>query len=103
MPVRLPPGFARLPASPNALPTVAVDSYVRLDEFARGLEGKERVIFEKRLVSDEPATLQEIGDQFGVSRERARQIEARLVARLKEFMRAELPDFDHLTLEPPDE
>ena len=66
----------------------------KLAEFARGLEGKERYIFEKRLMADEPMTLQEIGDQYGVSRERARQIEAALIGRMKEFMREAIPDFD---------
>ena len=66
----------------------------KLADFAQGLEGKERYIFEKRLMADEPMTLQEIGDQYGVSRERARQIEAALIARMKEFMREAIPDFD---------
>ena len=48
----------------------------KLAEFAKTLEDKERFIFEKRLIADEPLTLQDIGDQYGVSRERARQIEA---------------------------
>ena len=70
-----------------------------LEKFARDLEGKERFIFENRLMNDEPLTLQEIGDRFGISRERARQIEARLVKRLREELRAELPDFADLTVE----
>ena len=35
--------------------------------------------------------------------ERARQIEARLTQKLKEWMREHLPDYEHLTLEPPEE
>ena len=65
-----------------------------LQEFAKTLNEKERYIFEKRLVSDEPLTLQDIGTHFGVSRERARQIEAALIGRMKEHMRAKIPDFD---------
>jgi RNA polymerase sigma-32 factor len=65
-----------------------------LDEFAKTLNEKERYIFEKRLISDEPQTLQDIGAHFGVSRERARQIEAALIARMKQHMRAKIPDFD---------
>ncbi|HEX4620582.1 MAG TPA: sigma factor-like helix-turn-helix DNA-binding protein [Myxococcaceae bacterium] len=45
-------------------------------------------------MTDEPLTLQEIGDQYGVSRERARQIEASLISRLKGYMRERIPDFD---------
>lgn len=66
----------------------------KLAEFARGLEDKERYIFEKRLVAEEPLTLQEIGEHYGVSRERARQIEAALIARMREYMQKEIPDFD---------
>ncbi len=65
-----------------------------LDEFAKTLNEKERYIFEKRLISDEPQTLQDIGAHFGVSRERARQIEAALIERMKRHMRAKIPDFD---------
>lgn len=66
----------------------------KLAEFSRTLEGKERYIFENRLTSDEPLTLQDIGDKYGVSRERARQIEAALINRMREFMREHIPDFD---------
>lgn len=75
----------------------------KLTAFASTLKDKERFIFEKRLVADEPLTLQEIGTHYGVSRERARQIEARLVQRLKAYMKEELPGFAELSLEPPDE
>jgi len=68
-----------------------------LDEFAKTLNEKERYIFDHRLISDEPKTLQDIGAHFGVSRERARQIEAALIARMKKHMREKLPDFDLVT------
>ncbi len=70
-----------------------------LAEFAKGLEGKERYIFEQRLTADEPMTLQQIGEQYGVSRERARQIEAALIGRMREYIREKIPDFD-LVAEP---
>jgi len=71
--------------------------------FARDLKDKERYLFEHRLVAEEPQTLQEVGDHFGITRERARQIEAKLVGRLKEHMRRHLPDFAQLSLEAPDD
>ncbi|HEY3235742.1 MAG TPA: RNA polymerase factor sigma-32 [Polyangiaceae bacterium] len=64
----------------------------RLSEFRKTLGGKEVVIFDKRLVSDEPMTLQQLGDEFGVSRERVRQLEARLAGRLREYLRETLGD-----------
>ncbi|MFL5320776.1 MAG: RNA polymerase sigma factor RpoD/SigA [Myxococcaceae bacterium] len=66
----------------------------KMAEFSKTLKDKEKYIFEKRLIADEPMTLQQIGDQYGVSRERARQIEAALIARMREYLRAEIPDFD---------
>jgi RNA polymerase sigma-32 factor len=38
------------------------------------LTGRERRIFEARRLAEEPITLQELADEFGVSRERVRQI-----------------------------
>lgn len=70
-----------------------------LEGFAKNLEGKEKYIFEHRLMSDEPLTLQAIGNHFGISRERARQIEARMVKRLRSELAEKLPDFADLTVE----
>jgi RNA polymerase sigma-32 factor len=64
----------------------------QLEEFKKTLTGKDVLIFEKRLVADEPLTLQELGDQFGVSRERVRQLEARLTGRLREHLKKTLGD-----------
>jgi RNA polymerase sigma-32 factor len=66
----------------------------KLSVFAQTLTEKERYIYEKRLTSEEPQTLQEVGDHFGVSRERARQLEAALINRMREYLRTEIPDFD---------
>jgi len=65
----------------------------QLAEFGDALEGKEKFIFENRLVGHEPLTLQEIGDKFGVSRERIRQIEKRLLEKLRAFLTKEMPEF----------
>jgi RNA polymerase sigma-32 factor len=72
----------------------------KLDAFARTIsDEKERYIFEHRLLpgeAAEPLTLQQVGDRFKLTRERARQIEAKLTARLREYLRAEIPDFELL-------
>jgi RNA polymerase sigma-32 factor len=72
----------------------------KVGQFAATIsDEKERYIFEKRLMppdGEAPLTLQEIGDRFKLTRERARQIEAKLTARLREFIRAEIPDFELL-------
>jgi len=62
--------------------------------FAEGCDERERRIIEARLLADEPKTLQELGEEFGVSRERVRQLEARLVLRLKEHLKEHLVDFE---------
>lgn len=59
----------------------------RLDSFERTLSGKELVVFRERLRAENPQTLQEIGNRYGVTRERVRQIEARLVEKLKAYMK----------------
>jgi len=66
----------------------------KLAKFAEKLSEKDRYIFEKRLTADEPMTLQDIGAHYGVSRERARQLEAALMDRMRKYMREEIPDFD---------
>jgi RNA polymerase sigma-32 factor len=47
------------------------------------LNEKERYIVENRLMADEPQTLQEIGQHFRISRERARQIEGNVIRKIK--------------------
>jgi RNA polymerase sigma-32 factor len=66
----------------------------KLQTFRETLVGKvkEIAIFDERLVSDEPLTLQELGTRFGISRERVRQLEHRLTGRLREFLQAEMGD-----------
>jgi RNA polymerase sigma-32 factor len=72
----------------------------KLEAFAKTVtDEKERFIFEKRLLppdGEAPLTLQQVGDRFKLTRERARQIEAKLTARLREYIRAEIPDFELL-------
>ncbi len=63
----------------------------KVDEFGATLTGKDRIIFDERLVAEEPLTLQELGDRFGVSRERVRQLEKRLLGKLKSFLEGDLP------------
>jgi RNA polymerase sigma-32 factor len=38
-------------------------------------------------MAEKPLTLQEIGDRYGITRERARQIEAKIMKNLKEFVK----------------
>jgi RNA polymerase sigma-32 factor len=58
-----------------------------LEEFRNSLKGRDQELFDLRLTSEDPITLQEIGDRFGITRERARQIEARIIEKLKQFVK----------------
>ncbi|MDP9035441.1 MAG: RNA polymerase factor sigma-32 [Myxococcota bacterium] len=66
----------------------------KLGDFRKTLDGKDKelAIFDERLVADDPLTLQQLGDRFGISRERVRQLEQRLTGRLREFLREEMGD-----------
>ncbi len=70
----------------------------KMADFACMLEGKEEVIFNQRLLAEEPLTLQDIGDQYGISRERVRQLESRLKKKLKEYLLRQLPDLTDLNI-----
>ena len=64
----------------------------KISVFARGLKDKELFIFQKRLLTDNPLTLREIGEEFRISRERVRQIEERLKKKLKTYLTKEFKD-----------
>lgn len=66
----------------------------KLAEFRNTLVGKEKdlAIFDLRLVADDPLTLQDLGDRFGISRERVRQLEQRLLGRLRDYLKREMGD-----------
>jgi len=64
----------------------------RIREFGATLKDKDRVIFEHRLLAEDPMTLQEIGDRYGISRERVRQLENRVKRKLKAHLEGHFPD-----------
>jgi len=67
---------------------------------------KDLFLFQHRIARQddgEPMTLQQVGEKFGFTRERARQLEARLTERLRDYLRAELPDFAELSVNDPEE
>lgn len=56
------------------------------------LNVKERMILDKRLLADDPMTLQNIADCFDLSRERVRQIEVNLLKKMRNLLEREMPD-----------
>jgi RNA polymerase sigma-32 factor len=63
-----------------------------IGKFRKGLDRKELVILDERLLSEEPKTLQEIGEKFGITREGVRQIEKKLKKKLELFLKEHLPE-----------
>ncbi len=70
----------------------------KLEDFRKTIDDKERDILDNRILSDEPRTLQDIGETYGITKERVRQIENRLKGKIKQFMQESLPDFEKLSL-----
>ena len=66
----------------------------KVAEFKEILNDKELLIFEKRIMAEEPMTLQEIGEQFRISRERVRQIENRVLKKFNDRFEADLKKLD---------
>jgi len=56
------------------------------------LDVRERYIIEQRVMSEKPMTLKELGEHFGFSRERARQLEIRAKEKLKNELQAVMGD-----------
>jgi RNA polymerase sigma-32 factor len=79
----------------------------KLAQFGKTItDPKDRFLFEHRLAlpdGEEALTLQEVGDRFGFTRERARQLEVRLTDRLRNYLRRELPDFAELSVKRPED
>ncbi len=91
-----------LPADqPSAEDSLAADElrklfHERLMEFRETLDPKERDILDRRVLAEEPLTLSELGKEHGISRERVRQIQVRLLDKLREYMKESIPNFEGL-------
>ncbi|MGM0596730.1 MAG: RNA polymerase factor sigma-32 [Myxococcota bacterium] len=76
----------------------------KIKEFAKTLEERDLFILNNRLLSTAPYTLKKIGEHYGISRERARQLEKRIKKNLRQFISDEIGDkIDPAQLELSDE
>ena len=66
----------------------------RLETFGEGLRDKDLVVFRERLMAEQPLTLREIGERYGISRERVRQIENRVKKKLEKYLSEEFRELD---------
>jgi RNA polymerase sigma-32 factor len=63
-------------------------------EFKKNLDRRETDILEQRILAEKPKTLKILGDTYGVSRERIRQVESRIIERLRAYLLNEFPDIE---------
>ena len=66
-----------------------------LGEALTVLNDRERRIFEARRLADEPITLEELADEFGVSRERVRQIEVRAFEKVQKAVKSNIASMEN--------
>ena len=64
----------------------------KIEGFKSNLKPAEIEILEKRILSESPQSLQEIGDQRGVTREAIRQSEQRLLKKFRIYIEEEMPE-----------
>ena len=63
-----------------------------IENFKVGLNPNEMEILNKRILSEDPLSLQEIGDRRGVTREAVRQAEQRLLKKFKTYIEEKMPE-----------
>ncbi|MBM4123977.1 MAG: sigma-70 family RNA polymerase sigma factor [Nitrospira sp.] len=68
----------------------------KLAEFTKTLAERDEDILRNRILSETPLTLDNLGNKYGITKERARQLEARIIKRLRDFLKKEIKDFDAL-------
>lgn len=91
-----------LPAQGTSADETLADAELRklfrrkLAEFAATLDDRYADILRNRILSETPMTLDDIGKKYTISRERARQLEEKIIKRLRDFMKKEIKDFELL-------
>ncbi|EFI35134.1 putative RNA polymerase, sigma 70 family subunit [Desulfonatronospira thiodismutans ASO3-1] len=70
-----------------------------IKELMPKLSDKEKDIIEMRLLAESPVTLREIGEKYGITRERVRQIESRLLGKIKAHIQENIDDFSREWIE----
>lgn len=68
----------------------------KLAEFTKTLNERDEDILRNRILSETPLTLDDLGAKYGVTKERTRQLEARIIKRLRDYLKKEVKDFDLL-------
>lgn len=89
------------PGVEDHLASVEISDLVRakMKSIMPFLNEKEQYILNHRLLSDEPLTLREIGERYNVTRERVRQLEARLLDKIRKHLTLDIKDFSEEWIE----
>lgn len=91
-----------LPSPNEAIDDQLADNQLRvlfrtkLAEFAKMLTEREEDILRNRLLSETPVTLEDLGKKYMITKERTRQLEAKIIKKLRDFMKKDIQDFEHL-------
>ena len=71
---------------------------MKLAEFTKTLDEREEDILRNRILSETPLTLEDMGAKYGITKERTRQLEARIIKRLRDYIKKDVKDFDRLRM-----
>ncbi|MFB7055951.1 hypothetical protein ACFCXT_22825 [Streptomyces vinaceus] len=74
---------------PSAAPALMAEPFAALTHLVGGWDERALVIAGKRMFTDEPVKLQDLGERFSVSRERVRQLERAVADSLTQWMVAD--------------
>ena len=70
----------------------------KLAEFIKTLDERDEDILRNRILSETPLTLEDLGGKYSITKERTRQLEARIIKRLRDYIKKDIKDFDRLRI-----
>jgi RNA polymerase sigma-32 factor len=70
----------------------------KLAEFIKTLDERDEDILRNRILSETPLTLEDLGAKYSITKERTRQLEARIIKRLRDYIKKDIKDFDRLRI-----
>jgi RNA polymerase sigma-32 factor len=70
----------------------------KLAEFTKILDERDEDILRNRILSETPLTLEDLGGKYSITKERTRQLEARIIKRLRDYIKKDIKDFDRLRI-----
>ncbi|MGH7216173.1 MAG: sigma-70 family RNA polymerase sigma factor [Nitrospiraceae bacterium] len=68
----------------------------KLAEFVKTLDERDEDILRNRILSERPLTLDDLGAKYSITKERTRQLEARIIKRLRDYIKKDIKDFNYL-------